>query len=200
LQEKKVKFNGVEEYLQVKPTPLKPAAGRVLVSVPFFNDPFFNRTVVLLIECTDNNCVGLIINQPIKFKISQIIKDIHIDDWVYAGGPVMHNTAFGIHNSPLCEGTSEILPNVFLGYDDNFIATLERNEDTTIKFKFFIGYSGWAPNQLEEEILHKMWVVCNADEELILETPPELIWEKVVKDLGKEYQHWLQMPVHLSDN
>ena len=112
----------------------------------------------------------------------------------------MHNTAFGIHNCSYCEGTSEILPNVFLGYDDKFIASLEKNEDPIVKFKFFIGYSGWAPNQLEEEIQHKMWVVCNADEELILETPAELIWEKAVRNLGEDYLHWLQIPVHLSDN
>lgn len=195
-----MKFSGVKEYLDVKATPLKPDAGRILISVPFFNDPFFNRTVVLLIECTENNCVGLIINQPIKFKINQIIKGINIDDYIFAGGPVMHNNAFGIHNYSLCKDKSTILPNVYLGYDEILLDKLEKQSDPHIKFKFFIGYSGWAPNQLEEEIHHKMWVVSTADEQLILHTPADLIWENAVKELGDEYLHWLQIPVHLSDN
>ncbi|MDX9891671.1 MAG: YqgE/AlgH family protein [Bacteroidales bacterium] len=195
-----MKFSGVKEYLDVKATPLKPAAGRILISVPFYNDPFFNRTVVLLVECSENNCVGLIINQQIKFKINQIIKDIDIDEHIYAGGPVMHNNAFGLHNYPYCEDCSEIVKNVYLGYNDRLISILEKRFDSSVKYKFFIGYSGWAPNQLEEEIHHQMWVVSRADEQLILHTPPDLIWEHAVKELGDEYLHWLKIPVHLSDN
>lgn len=200
MQEKKVNIHNIEDFLQVKPTPLKPAAGRILISVPFYNDPFFNRSVVFLIENDEQNCVGLIINQPIKFKINEVIKDINLEDNIYAGGPVMHESAFAFHNYPLCDSCDSILPNIYVGYDDEFISFLEKNPDSPVKFKFFVGYAGWAPHQLENELQNKMWIVSTADEQLLLDTPAENIWEKAVRALGEEYLHWLKMPVHISDN
>jgi len=199
-KKKKVSIQNIEEFLDVKATPLKPLAGRILISVPFFNDPFFNRSVVFLIEYDEENCVGLIVNQPINYKVNQVIKDINLDDIVYAGGPVMHNSAFAIHNYPLCDSCTPIINDIYVGYDDHFISFIENKLDSNIKYKFFIGYSGWSPNQLEEELKHKMWVVSHADEKLLLETPAELIWENAVKALGEDYVHWLKIPEHISDN
>lgn len=200
LQKKKVSIKSIEDFIEVVPTPLKPTAGRILIAVPFFNDDFFNRSVVLLTDYDDKNCVGLILNKPTMHNINHVITDMKLTDLVFAGGPVMHNIAFGIHNFDRCKNATMILPNVYVGYDDTLISLMEFKAIATLKYKFFIGYSGWSPKQLENELHKKMWVVSTADEKLILETPPEQIWEIAVKQLGEDYSHWLQIPENIDEN
>ena len=186
--------------LQVKSTLLKPATGRVLISVPYYNDIFFNRSVVLLIDKDEEHCLGLIINQELDATVRQAVSGVKIDMPVFAGGPVMHQSAFALHNFQNCKESEEILPNVYTGYDEILLAIFEHTKLPKMDFKFFIGYSGWEPGQLENEISKKMWVVAEGSEELVLKTPTEKIWEKAVKSLGKEYAHWLDVPKHISDN
>ncbi len=197
---KKVKVNTVKDFIEVIPTPLKPKSGRILIAVPFFNDLFFNRSVVLLTDYDEKSCVGLIINKPTTHNINHVITDMKLTDLVFAGGPVMHHIAFGVHNFDRCKNATMILPNVYVGYDDTLISLLEYKAIETLKYKFFIGYSGWSPKQLEDELRKKMWVVSTADEKLILDTPSELIWENAVKQLGEEYAHWLLIPENFEEN
>lgn len=140
------------------------------------------------------------INKPTTFPISKIISDVKLADNIFAGGPVLHEVAFAVHNFDRCKNASLLLPNVYVGYDDTLISLMEYKAIETLRFKFFIGYSGWAPSQLEEEIFNKMWVVSNADEKLILDTPPDQIWENAVQQLGEEYAHWLLIPENIEDN
>ena len=186
--------------LQVQPTLLKPAAGRVLISVPYYNDPFFSRSVVLIIEKDEESCVGLIINQELNCTVRQAVTGVKIDMPVFAGGPVMHQTAFALHNFENCKESEEILPNVYTGYDEILLAICEHNAIPKMDFKFFIGYSGWSPGQLEDEIQRKMWVVAEGNEELVLKTPTSKVWEKAVKNLGQDYIHWLEVPKNVHDN
>jgi len=190
----------MKSLLHVKPTLLKPAAGRILISVPYYNDPFFNRSVVLIIEKDEESCVGLILNQELNCTVRQAVSGVKIDMPVYAGGPVMHPTAFALHNFENCKESEEILPHVYTGYDNILLAIFEHNAIPAMDFKFFIGYSGWEPGQLEEEISRKMWVVAECNEELVLKTPTPKVWEKAVKSLGKEYLHWLEVPKNIHDN
>ena len=186
--------------LNVQPTLLKPATGRLLISVPFYNDPFFNRSVVLLIEKNDENCMGLILNQELNCTVRQALTGVKIDMPVFAGGPVMHHSAFALHNFKNCKLSEEILPQVYTGYDELLLAIFEHTKIPKMDFKFFIGYSGWEPGQLEREIKKKMWVVAEGNEEIILKTPTQKVWEKAVKSLGKEYAHWLDVPKNIHDN
>jgi putative transcriptional regulator len=186
--------------LNVQPTLLKPVMGRILISVPYYNDPFFNRTVVLLIEKDEECCVGLILNQELNCTVRQAVSGVKVDLPVFAGGPVMYHSAFALHNFESCKQSEEILPRVYTGYDEILLAIFEHTKIPKMDFKFFIGYSGWEPGQLESEISKKMWVVAEGSEEIILKTPTHQVWEKAVKSLGKEYAHWLEVPKNILDN
>ena len=186
--------------LHVQPTLLKPIPGRILISVPYYNDPFFNHSVVLIIEKDEENCVGLMLNQELNCTVRQAITGVKIDMPVYAGGPVMHSNAFALHNFENCKESEEILPNVYTGYDEILLAIFEHNAIPEMDYKFFVGYSGWSPGQLEDEIKRKMWVVAEGSEELVLKTPAPKVWKKAVKNLGNEYAHWLEIPLNIHDN
>ena len=193
-------MNSIDTFLKVKPTPFKLASGRILISVPFSNDVFFNRSVVLLTDYDKESCAGLVINQQLPFSVREAISDIRIDDFVYQGGPVTHDMAFLIHNFQNAKNAIPLIANLYLGYDDILISLIEQQAIKNLKYKFFIGYSGWAPGQLEYEVENNMWVISHADEQLILGTASNMIWETAVRNLGNEYLHWLQIPADLSDN
>jgi len=184
----------------VQPTLLKPTTGRVLISVPYCSDPIFNRSVVLLIEKDEECCVGLALNHELNCTVSHALTGVDIDMPIFAGGPVMHQTAFALHNFESCQQSEEILPHVYTGYDEVLLAIFEHTAIPKMNFKFFIGYSGWSPGQLEDEISKKMWVVAEGNEELVLKTPTPKVWEKAVRSLGKEYAHWLEVPKNIHDN
>lgn len=186
------KFNN--DFFKVIPTPFKPAVGRILISVPFYSDSFFYRTVVVLTDYDKSSCVGLVINKVSHFSVKDIVSKLNIEDPIYVGGPVSHSLAFALHNYPHFERRHKLMEGVYIGYDENLLSYMESKRVLGLKFKFFVGYSGWYPKQLENEIERNLWVVSTADPELILDTPTELIWTKAVEKLGENYSHWLQLP------
>ncbi len=190
----------VEDFLEVKPTNLDLKAGRILISVPFFSDLFFKRSVVLITDYEKNSSAGLILNRKSVATVRSVINEIKVDDPLFIGGPVMTNNLFCIHNHQNTKGASKLLPGVFVGFDDMFLALIEHNAIESIRYKFFLGYSGWSPGQLEMEIKNKMWVVGHANLELIFQVPADLLWETAVDYLGDDYKHWLVLPKDISYN
>ncbi|MDR2978836.1 MAG: YqgE/AlgH family protein [Bacteroidales bacterium] len=187
------------DFMKIKATGLQPAAGRILVSVPFYNDLIFNRSVVLLTDFNELSTAGLILNKKSESTVNEIIPSIKIDQRVYIGGPVMSDLLFGIHNH---HGSKEppLLDNLYVGYDNVLLALIENNAIQQLKYRFFIGYSGWSFGQLEEEIDRSMWVVSQETADFVLNTPSETMWEIAVKNLGEEYGHWLTFPKNIEDN
>lgn len=192
-------MNTVEDFLKVKPTNLDALEGRILISVPFYNDPFFNRSVVLLTDYDNKNCVGLILNKKSSYRVKDLMIENKIKESLYFGGPVVDKMIFVVHNfaSPKY---SKLLPGIYTGFDIDFLKMVEQKKNRKLHFKFFVGYSGWLPGQLKQEIEQNMWVVGNANPDLIFNTEPNKIWETAVHNLGEEYQHWLQIPEYLSYN
>lgn len=190
----------IEEYLKIKPSPLKLTEGKVLISVPFYNDPTFNRTVILLIEHSKQGSVGLVLNHKSQTPIRKVVKNIPIEEPIYCGGPIMYDTAFAIHNFNKSNNFIPISPNIYIGYDEILLNIIENKAIPNLKYKFFVGYSGWSAGQLEDELENKMWIIGHSNEKLLLDTPAENVWEQAVCELGKEYHHWLHFPLHICDN
>lgn len=190
----------VEEFLEVKPTNLDIKAGRLLIAVPFFSDIFFHRSVVLLTDYEKDSCAGLILNRKSDLSVRNVVNEIKVDDPMYVGGPVMTNNLFCIHNHPGGKGISKLLPGLFVGFDEIFLSLIEHKAIESIRYKFFVGYSGWSPGQLEMEIQNKMWLVAHANPDLIFQVPAEKLWETAVSNLGDDYKHWLLLPNDISNN
>ena len=62
------------------------------------------------------------------------------------------------------------------------------------QIKFFIGYSGWKPGQLENEISENSWVIAEMDPGYIMRDPDENIWREILQKLGKKYRMWADFP------
>lgn len=167
-----------------------PAKGKLLVSEPFMYDPNFKRSVILLTEHNEDGTIGFILNQQIEMDIQKTLDDFpEIDVPVYVGGPVSPDTLHYIHKAgDLLEDSVEILPGVFWGGNFETLKILIQNgEVETRDLRLFIGYSGWSPDQLEEELDEESWILTPASEDSIFKIEPEELWGEVLKEMGADY-------------
>ena len=189
-----------DDLLRIEPTGLSLEAGRLLVSTPYFNDPFFNHSVVLLTDYEEEHTAGLIINRQLSHSVYSLLNDIRVDDPIYFGGPVLPEAVFLLHSFDSCPEATRLLPGVYVGYNHVLIAVLETRAIPNLKSKFLLGYAGWSPGQLEDELERNMWVIAPATQSLVFDTPADEIWTRTVRRLGPRYEHWLRFPKNIAYN
>ncbi len=189
-----------KDLLAVKPTEFSLAPGRMLISVPYYNDAFFNRSLVLLTDYDEEQCAGLILNYQLEYTVNQLVDELLVPSPMYVGGPVLPSALFLLHNFERSTASSKILPNIYVGYDKVLLALIEQNAIPTLRYKFFMGYAGWSPGQLEGELRKNMWVVGNPTPDLVFNTEAKDMWPMAVRMLGHEYAHWLNIPKYINLN
>lgn len=168
-------------------------SGKLLIAMPGMGDPRFDRSVIYMCAHSEDGAMGLIVNQPAAdLAFGDLLEQLEIDPSdeslpteIHVGGPVEHGRGFVLHSSEylIAESTLRV--------DDNFAmtATLEILEDMAmrrgpLKALLALGYSGWAPGQLEGEIAQNGWLTCDASPELVFSTSNEQKWEKALAVLG----------------
>jgi putative transcriptional regulator len=182
---------------------LKPAKGRLLVSQPFLNDFYFGRSVILLTEHNKEGSVGFILNKPLDNKIHQIVQEMPVFDVeAYIGGPVDNTSLFYIHTlGDIIDHSEKIMEGLYWGGNFETIkALIENNSISENDIRFFIGYSGWGPSQLDRELREKSWIVSEGSLDKALYTKHELLWSKIISRSGKDNALWAQYPVNPSLN
>jgi putative transcriptional regulator len=174
------------------------AAGRLLISEPFMMDPNFKRSVILLTEYSDAGAMGFVLNHQSEFMLGDVLPDISYSEIpVYVGGPVATNTLHFIHRCPdKIEGGIEIWDGLFWSGDFEAVKELINNYQLNEnEIKFFMGYSGWTPGQLDAELMEDTWIVANKFIPDILFTHDEQnLWKEVVISLGQRYAHIANFP------
>lgn len=175
---------------------LKP--GSLLISEPFMPDPNFKRSVVLLTEHGEEGSVGYILNQASNL----ILKDLIPDCWeadcpIYFGGPVANDTLHFIHRGLAQQiGGEAVLDEVYWSGNFEVLKLLiNQSHITNDQVKFFVGYSGWEPGQLEEELAQKSWIIANTyPQSRLFEHDVDELWKEVVQSLGPKFAHLANFP------
>ncbi|MFD2587109.1 YqgE/AlgH family protein [Croceitalea marina] len=176
----------------------KPKKGKLLIAEPSITgDVSFNRSVVLLAEHNEEGSVGFILNKPLEYDISDLIKEITIPFKVFNGGPVEQDNLYFIHKVPeLIEGSIEISDGIYWG--GNFEKTIQLINDRIITendIRFFLGYSGWDSLQLDQELSSNSWVVVkNEYESNIIQKSASAFWKEKMVELGGDYLIWSNAP------
>ena len=184
-------------------TKLKPCKGRLLISEPFLNEPYFKRSVILLAEHNEEGSIGFILNKPIDIKLTRAIPDFpEYKGTLFLGGPVSKNQLFFIHTlGSKIEGSIEIMKDLFLGGNINELKKMiTKKEIKSSDFRFFAGYSGWGPEQLNNELKAKSWIVTDATREQIMDENTIRLWGNVLKTMGNEYAMMANFPENPSLN
>ncbi len=151
-------------------------AGAFLVARPTLRDPFFGRTVVLLLQHGTEGAFGLVLNRPAQAD------DLPFP--VFVGGPCQLQGLLMLHGHPEWrkhaeEGEGEICSGVFLGDAASFERLAEMPEGASWKFRVFTGYAGWGPKQLEAEMAQGAWIVLPPSAEHLFETPVGELWDRL---------------------
>jgi putative transcriptional regulator len=184
--------------LNIKYNNIKPAPGKVLVSEPFMNDYYFKRAVVLLADHSDDGSFGIIMNKPLRLHIQDVYPDIKgFQAKIYLGGPVNNDRFFFTHTvGNQIEGSIKIMDGLFWGGNINQIkAQIAKGELRQDQIRFYLGYSGWSPNQLTDELKRNSWLVGKFNSAFLLQNQPEDLWKKAVESFGSTYEHWTKFPV-----
>ena len=176
---------------------IAPSVGKILISEPFMLDPQFRRSVVLLVEHAEQGSVGFVLNQETEVTIPDIIPGFPLfDARIYIGGPVQTDTLHFIHRIPqLVEGGVEVEQGVYWGGDfDQLQEQIKQGKVMLEDVMFFLGYSGWSPDQLEDEIESNSWIVSGTQSQDIFSEDHDNLWKKAVRNLGNKYAHIANFP------
>ena len=137
-------------------------------------------------------------NKPVTAKFNEVLKDFpDFDAPIFLGGPVESDSLFYIHTKgDQLEGATEIVPDLFWGGDIEALKELiliKRIEPQDIRF--FIGYSGWAADQLDSELKRNSWVITQASREKLFTTDPMMMWDNLLMNMGETYKYWTKFPI-----
>ena len=183
---------------------VKPKKGTLLVAEPALTgDVSFNRSVVLLAEHNDEGSVGFILNKPLDYSINDLITEIEVPFRVFNGGPVEQDNLYFIHKVPhLIDNSVEISDGIYWGGDfDKTIELINQGVITETDIRFFLGYSGWASLQLDQELMSKSWIVVpNQYESDIIQKSSKAFWKEHMIELGGDYLLWSNAPENPSLN
>lgn len=177
---------------------IKPEKGRLLISEPFLPDPNFERTVVLLCEHNEEGSFGFVLNKPSILKVNEVMEELaDLENLVFVGGPVQQDTLHFIHRNASLDNAAEIVERIYWGGAfENLMLLLETNQIAAGDVRFFLGYSGWGPGQLEAELDQDSWIVCDyVTDQLLFDTGSEVMWRKALENMGGRFSMYSNYPV-----
>jgi putative transcriptional regulator len=178
--------------------------GKLLVATPVIGDGAFERSVVLLLEHSDEGAFGLVLNQPTELDVIDPLPQWHAlvahPSVVFVGGPVEQERAIALARadsaiaidgwSPIVGGIGTL--DLTLGPDDVGPGLEE--------IRVFAGYAGWQSGQLEGEIGVGAWFVVDPWAEDLLCVEPEALWAQVLRRQGGSVAYFALYPPDPSAN
>jgi putative transcriptional regulator len=156
----------------------------LLVASPSLQDPNFAQSVVLVVFPPSGGPTGVILNQPTRLQWKDAFPEEPAlaprSDPLYFGGPVRLGALWFLFRQPSAPQTAlPVVDDLYLSADGKFLDRLLEGGGKVDRF--FVGYSGWAPSQLDFEIAQGAWYVLPAEIKDILELAPEEMWRELLR-------------------
>ena len=158
-------------------------AGQLLIASPKMADPF-NHAVILMAQHSRDGALGIIINKPIDSRpIAGLLEAFGADASgitdsvrVFLGGPVSPNVALVLHSADYRRpDTVDIDGRVALSDAADVLRDIGLGKGPN-KSLVALGYAGWAPSQLEDEIARGAWVMVPEDPALVFDDDRTKVW------------------------
>jgi putative transcriptional regulator len=178
--------------------------GQLLLDSGELRGSFFQRTVVLICQHDAEGAFGLVLNRASGNRAGEMIladlPDGLKEQSLFVGGPVQPTALSYLHSDNFLQEAT-VLPNLSMGHSLDALVEIGESFSATKKIKLFAGYAGWSPGQLESEMQRHAWLTHPASLELIFDTPPEALWQTVLRTKGGWQNRLLaQSPEDLSWN
>ena len=177
-------FSGMNidsDIFKIQSNNVLPSRGKILISEPFLRDVTFGRSVILLIDHTEEGSI-------MEFK--------YIDEIpLYKGGPIATDTLLYLHTLADIPGAISICKGLYLNGDFEEIKRyILQGNKISEHIRFFLGYSGWESEQLSNEIRENTWLVSEEKKSYLMKSDTKDMWRKALEKLGSKYETWSRFP------
>ena len=165
-----------------------------LIAMPNMVDPNFHGSLTYICEHNEQGALGVVVNRPIELDLSTLFEQIGLplperlhSDIVYFGGPVQTERGFVLHTPPLTFNSTLTVSNAVSLTTSKDVLEAVSQGGGPAKFMVSLGYAGWSPGQLEEELKQNAWLSVAADPQVIFDLPPEARLSAAMKLLGIDF-------------
>ncbi len=174
-------------------------APTLLLAMPQVLDPFFHKSIVLLMAHDDDGSLGLVVNRPTDLTVHDVLEDLEMP-WsgdpnalVWVGGPVRPQVGTVLFRdrskaqevpataSEETTGT-EVLPGLKLTQQISELERLAQHPPDGLRL--ILGYAGWSEGQLLEEVMRNDWLTAPVDLDLVFNMSPAEAWECGLRSVG----------------
>ncbi len=167
-------------------------SGHFLIAAPGMEDSNFSRTVVLICEHTSEGAFGLIVNKILMNSFKPLLSAFEIvktsvDLPIYYGGPVKPEQGYVIY-SPYREkyGAIRVAKSLAVTASKEVLQDIAAGKGPA-RYLLALGFSGWAPNQLEQELMTDSWIVAPLKEDIIFDISPSDRWKETADTIGIDF-------------
>jgi putative transcriptional regulator len=174
---------------------MESARGQLLIAGPGLLDPNFWRTVVLIVEHTDEGALGLVLNRPSETTVGEAVPQLEemvdLTQPLYIGGPVQPSSVIVLADFE--DPTNAAL----LAFDDIGVLGSGAGPEDAVGVRSgraFVGHSGWGPGQLDGELERGDWILEPARREDAFSAAPDGLWSDVLIRKGGSYALVARMP------
>lgn len=172
-------------------------SNQFLVAMPDMDDGPFARSVVYLFRHDEHGAAGMIINQPSEVSFEHLLTEMHLpalkplqdpDRPVLVGGPVQPELGFVLHegHGPW-SATLHASETISVTHSRDILDAISQGHGPH-DFLVSLGYAGWMPGQLEDEIANNYWLIAPAAAEVMFKLPYEARWEATMRNLGLDWR------------
>jgi len=169
--------------------------GNFLIAVPGLEDPNFKKTVILICEHSKEGAFGLIINKVLMNSYKPLLSAFEIEKTsvdlpIYYGGPVKPDQGYVIY-SPFDEkyGAIRVADTIAVTASKEILHDIAAGKGPT-RYMLALGFSGWAANQLEEELIMDSWLVAPLNYEIIFGMPAGDRWKESAGTIGVDFERF----------
>ena len=174
-------------------------AGRLLVAMPGIEDERFERAVLYMCAHDADQAMGIAVNRPVEgLTVFELLDKLGVrseiktqTNLVLMGGPVELERGFVLHtddfNSP--DSTVPLHDGLGLTATRDVLDAMGSRIHHPRRAILALGYAGWGPGQLEQEVRDNIWLICDADEDLLFDDDHEHKWTRALAKLGISADH-----------
>ena len=169
--------------------------GNLLLAMPQMQDERFIRSVVYICAHTSDGAMGLVINKIVdSVSFPELFDQLNINSEspnreirVHFGGPVETGRGFVLHSADYVQDATLVInENVALTATIDILKSIADGKGPE-KSILALGYAGWSPGQLDQEIQSNGWLSLPADNKLVFDNKPEKIWESAMGKIGIDF-------------
>lgn len=165
--------------------------GQILIAMPQMTDPRFSQSVIFVCAHSPDGAMGIILNRPLKKPgFTELLKQLEIEPnppsreiRLCTGGPVDNNRGFVLHSPDwLTEGSLDVDGHHVLTASMDILQAIAEGGGPE-QCLLALGYAGWGPGQLDEEILQNAWLNAPADDKILFDIDHQTKWQRALAKL-----------------